>query len=87
MQKNCCYECEKYKKYYLKRKTDFASAGVGFCAERYKTVSATDICAFFKKVSPQDQMKSKQDACQAIVKIADLLAQVKQMLDEDLSLS
>lgn len=85
MQRNCCYECEKYEKYYLKRKANFASAGAGFCVERYKTVSSTDVCELFKKVSPQEQTISKQDAYQAMVKIADLLAQVKQILDEDVS--
>ena len=53
--------------------------------ERHKSVSSTDVCEHFKKAPPQEQTKSKQDAYQAIVKIADLLAQVKQILDEDVS--
>ena len=83
MQTNCCYECEKYKKYYVKEKMGFASAGAGFCAERYKTVSSTDVCEHFKKVPRKDKTISRQDAYQAIVKIADQLAQVKQILNED----
>ena len=85
MQTNCCYECKKYKKYYVKGKTDFISAGAGFCTERHKSVSSTDVCERFKKSPPQEKTTTRRDAYRAIVKIAALLAQVKQILDEELS--
>ena len=78
-----CMNCKRYKRYYLKRRTDFCCAGVGYCWKKDATVYNEETCEAWEEQRPVDKTKKKQEVYRAIVQAGELLFQLKQIVKED----
>ena len=77
-----CYGCRHYKPYYTKGYVQFERCDIGFCSKKKATVERHEICekydnAYYPRVG------RRQAALQAVAEHINLLAEIKQVLEED----
>ncbi len=77
-----CYGCKYYKPYYTKGYTQFDKCDIGLCSKKKITVGKHEvcenyICKYYGRVS------RKQAALTAVVEHINILAEIKQILEED----
>lgn len=77
-----CYGCKHYKPYYTKGYTQFDKCDIGLCAKKKATVEKHEICENYSNMYNY-RLSRKQAALSAVSEHIDLLAQLKQILEED----
>ncbi len=77
-----CYNCRMYNPYYTKGNIKFDRCDIGRCSKHRKTVERHDSCEFFsfKYYARRDRM---QAALAALTEHVNLMAEIKQILEED----
>ncbi len=77
-----CYNCYYYKPYYTKGYLQFDRCDIGKCMKRKETVDKHDTCECYVRNS-YPSFNKKTVALMAIKGHIDLLAELKQILEED----
>jgi len=77
-----CYNCNHYKPYYTKGYFKFDRCDIGNCSQRKDTVEKHETCECYTRRSHISYNK-KGAALATIKEHIDLLAEIKQILEED----
>lgn len=77
-----CYSCKYYKPYYTKGYSQFDRCDVGLCVKNKTTIGKHEFCENFVCVY-YGRVKRKQAALSAIAEHINILAEIKQILEED----
>ena len=77
-----CYGCRFYKPYYVKGNIQFDKCDIGLCAKKKATVEKRDICDKYENMY-YARISYKKVALSAIAEHINVLAELKQILEED----
>lgn len=82
MENKKCYNCRFYKPYYTKGYFKFDKQEIGFCCANQKITEYNETC---EKISNKYHVRidRKQAALKALTENLNLLAEIKQILEED----
>ncbi|MBQ8309375.1 MAG: hypothetical protein IJX96_06025 [Clostridia bacterium] len=81
--KKYCHNCRYFKKHYIRGKEKFFYVFSGECFIKEKLVLCGEICAEWKEKPPVDKIKRKQEVYEAIIRAADTLEQLKEVVAEE----
>lgn len=82
MENNHCYNCRYYKPYYTKGYFKFDKQEIGFCNVNKKTSEHNETCGKFSN-KYYARINRKQAALKALTENINMLAEIKQILEED----
>ncbi len=77
-----CYSCRFYKPYYTKGYFKFDKQEVGFCCSNKSATNYNETCGKFSNKN-HVRIGRKQAALKALVDNLNILAEIKQILEED----
>ena len=77
-----CYSCKYYKPYYTKGNVQFDRCDIGLCTKKKATVEKHELCENYACMY-YVRISRKQSALNALTEHINLLAEIKQILDED----
>lgn len=77
-----CYGCRYYKPYYTKGYERFDRCDIGLCAKKKETVERHECCESYS-CAYYNRLNRKQAALAAVVEHITILAELKQILEED----
>ncbi len=77
-----CYGCKYYKPYYTKGYTQFDRCDIGLCSKKKTTVGKHEFCENYT-CKYYGSVNRKQAALSALVEHINVLAEIKQILEED----
>lgn len=77
-----CYSCKFYKPYFTKGNIQFDRRDIGLCAKKKVTVEKREICEEYICMY-YGRINRKQVALTAIAEHVNVLAEIKQILEED----
>ncbi len=77
-----CYGCKYYKPYYTKGYTQFDKCDIGLCSKKKTTVEKHEVCENYTCMY-SGRMNRKQAALSALAEHINVLAEIKQILEED----
>ncbi len=77
-----CYGCKYYNPYYTKGYIQFDKRDIGFCSKKKATVEKGEFCEnYTRKI--YGRINRKQAALSALAEHINVLAEIKQILEED----
>jgi len=77
-----CYGCKYYKPYFTKGYTQFDKCDIGLCAKKKTTVERHEFCENYTCIY-YGRINHRQAALSALVEHINVLAEIKQILEED----
>lgn len=77
-----CYGCLYYKPYYIKEIKEFEKLDIGKCCKKKLTVNKREVCEYYSN-KHYNRVDIKKVACKVIVENIEILAEIKQILEED----
>lgn len=77
-----CYGCKYYKPYYTKGYVQFDRCDIGLCSKKKTTVEKYEVCEQYACMF-YGRINRKQAALAAIAEHINVLAELKQILEED----
>ena len=77
-----CYGCKYYKPYFTKGYIQFDKCDIGLCGKKKTTVDKNEVCEQFTSMF-YGRVNRKQAALTAIAEHINVLAELKQIIDED----
>lgn len=77
-----CYGCKYYKPYYTKGYMKFDRCDIGLCVKKKATVERHEACEEYS-YKHYSSLNRKQTALKVLVENINLLAEIKQILEED----
>lgn len=77
-----CYGCRFYKPYYTKGYVQFDRCDIGLCSKKKATVERHEVCENYTCIYHM-RINRKQAALSAIAEHINVLAEIKQILEED----
>ena len=77
-----CYSCKYYRPYYTKGYTQFDRCDIGLCTKKKATVERHENCENYAFMY-YGRISRKQAALTALTENINVLAEIKQILDED----
>ncbi len=77
-----CYGCKYYKPYFTKGYTQFDQCDIGLCSKKKTTVEKHEFCENFICIY-YGRINRKQAALSALAEHINILAEIKQILEED----
>ncbi|HBN12606.1 MAG TPA: hypothetical protein DD415_03230 [Clostridiales bacterium] len=77
-----CYGCKYYKPYFTKGYTQFDRCDIGLCTKKKSTVERHEICDKYENMYYR-RINRKQAALDALTEHINVLAEIKQILDEE----
>lgn len=77
-----CYGCRNYKPYYIKGNKQFDRCDIGLCTKKKSTVERHENCEQYTCMY-YGRINRKQSALEALAEHINILAEIKQILEED----
>ncbi len=77
-----CYGCKYYKPYFTKGYTQFDRCDIGLCSKKKTTVERHEVCDKYANMF-YGRIDRRQSALLAIAEHINVLAELKQILEED----